>query len=137
MSYDDLDGAIGRLKKAAIDAWMADDGFYKDKLGTNCYYKWGFAPNGYELPSDSGEGCGKVDGLSWNDDISYDGIRSHVDNAVDMRRNLPTGTGAHAYKTSTSRAAVSLGASVADDGAIFTSTNTVRERHVLHHALQR
>lgn len=137
MSYDDLDGAIGRLKKAAIDAWMADDGFYKDKLGTNCYYKWGFAPNGYELPSDSGEGGGKVDGLSWNDDISYDGIRSRVDNAVDMRRNLPTGTGAHAYKTSTSRAAVSLGASVADDGAIFTSTNTVRERHVLHHALQR
>ncbi|MFG6475958.1 hypothetical protein ACFXP7_06170 [Microbacterium sp. P06] len=130
MSYDDLDDAIGKLKKAAIDAWMADDAFYKDKLGENKYYKWGFAPNGYEMPNDAGEGGGKVDGMPWDDDISFDGIRSRVDNAVEIWRDLPTGTAAGVYKTSTSSAAASLGASgtgasVADDGAILTSTNTM------------
>lgn len=130
MSYDDLDTSIGRLKKAAIDAWMADDGFYEDKLGTNYYYKWGWAPNGYEMPNSSGEGGGKVDGMPWDDDISFDGIRSRVDNAADKWRNLPTGSSAGTYKTSTSSAAASLGASgsgasVADDGAIMTSTNTM------------
>lgn len=130
MSYDDLDNSVGRLKKAAIDAWMAADGFYEDKFGTNYYYKWGWAPNGYEMPSASGEGGGKVDGMPWDDDISFDGIRSRVDNAVDKWRNLPTGAAAGTYKTSTSGAAASLGASgsgasVADDGAILTSTNTM------------
>lgn len=132
MSYDDLDNSIGMLKKAAIDAFMADDGFYEGNLGfANRYYKWGWAPNGYEMPSSSGEGGGKmVDGMPWADDISFDGIRSRVDNAVDKWRDLPTGTAAGAYKTSTSTAAASLGASgsgasVADDGAILTSTNTV------------
>jgi len=133
VSYDDLDNAIGKLKKAAIDAYMADDGFYESKLGNNLYYKWGWAPNGYEMPSSSGEGGGRMaDGLPWADDISFDGIRSRVDNAVDMWRGLPTGTAAGTYKTSTSSAAAGLGASgsgtsVADDGAILTSTNTMGE----------
>lgn len=130
MSYDDLDSSIGALKKAAIDAFMADDGFYEDKFGTNYYYKWGWAPNGYEMPNASGEGGGKVDGMPWNDDISYDGVRSRVDDVVDKWRALPTGADAGVYKTSTSSAAASLGASgsgasVADDGAILTSTNTM------------
>lgn len=130
MSYEDLDSSVGRLKKAAIDAYMAEDGFYEDLLGENKYYKWGWAPNGYEMPNAAGEGGGKVDGMPWADDISFDGIRSRVDNAVDRWRGLPTGSGADPYKTSTSTAAASLGASgsgasVADDGAIFTSANTM------------
>ncbi|GAA2528159.1 hypothetical protein GCM10009860_04880 [Microbacterium mitrae] len=131
MGYGELDSMIGQLKRAAIDAYMADDGFYPDLASGDAFYsKWGWAPNSYDRPDASGEGGGGVTSPNpWADSISFDGIRSRIDNAVDKWKGLPDGSGASSYKSATATAASTLGASgsgasVADDGEIMTASNT-------------
>ena len=60
MGYGELDSMIGQLKRAAIDAYMADDGFYPDLASGDAFYsKWGWAPNSYERARREWRGWGR------------------------------------------------------------------------------
>jgi len=43
--YAELDEIIGKMKRAAIDCWMADQGFDPVWGNEGTYAKWGWAPS--------------------------------------------------------------------------------------------
>ncbi|MEV7799102.1 hypothetical protein AB0O14_08445 [Microbacterium foliorum] len=129
-SYDELSGMIGPLKRAAIDAYMADEGFSPDLVNDGLYSYWGWLPNSYHRPDANGEGGGDI--IGFGSSISFDGIRSRVDSAVSpwLDPTLPDGSGASGPLTTTRSAASTLGASgtgggFEDDGVIERSSSTI------------
>lgn len=129
-SYAELPGIVGPLKRAAIDAYMAQEGFTPDLANDELYSFWGWLPNSYSRPDAHGEGGGSI--IGFGDSISFDGIRSRVDGAVSpwLEPALPDGSKANAPLAATRSAASTFGASgtgggFEDDGVIERSSGTI------------
>ncbi|MGO2746724.1 hypothetical protein [Microbacterium sp.] len=113
-TYEELPGIIGPLKRAAIDAYMADQSFTPDIGSPESYYSfWGWLPNSYDRPNTNGEGGGAVTGIGSSMAPSFDNIRARVDGAVSrwLEPSLPDGSKASGPLTAVRSAAATLGAS--------------------------
>lgn len=135
--YENLDYIVGRMKRAAIDCWMADQSFDPWWANRGYYAKWGFLRNMYERPDENGEGGG-VEKDSMADSIApqFDVIRADVDSVVSKWRDLPDGAASDDPRHSAGTAGAELGSSTAietlrNNGELERSNNTI-ERHVLN-----
>lgn len=130
-TYDELDTIIGKMKRAAIDCWMADQGFHPVKGNEGTYCKWGWAPYQYFRPADDGTGGGKS--VGYGDGVTceaqFDEIRAAVDSVVSKWLGLPDGTACTGPRDQAGTAAGLLGSKGADansqSGAIATSSGSV------------
>lgn len=132
--YAELDEIIGKMKRAAIDCWMADQGFDPVWGNEGTYAKWGWAPYQYFRPEADGSGGGES--VGYGDGVScvaqFDAIRSTIDGLVERWRNLPDGSACATPQSAANAAAAQLGASGTDPNAmggsdIATSNGTVAE----------
>lgn len=130
--YGNLSDTIGKMKRAAIDCWMADDSFYPNWGNGQIYAKWGWMLNFYNRPDANGNGGG--DGNGVNDSVApqFDQIRASIDGIVAKWLDLPDGTACDAPRTAVSSAAALLGnteagPSVEGGGELATSNNTIHE----------
>lgn len=132
--YAELDEIIGKMKRAAIDCWMADQGFDPVWGNEGTYAKWGWAPYQYFRPESDGSGGGGS--VGYGDGVScvaeFDGIRAAIDGVVQRWRGLPDGSACADPQSAANSAAASLGASGTDPNAIggsdiSTSNGTISE----------
>lgn len=111
MTYEELSAFKGKMYRAAIDCWMADQGFTPPGGADHTYAKWGWAPFQYHRPDANGIGGGKSvgygDGVNCED--AMNNVRAAVDSVVDPWLSLPTGTGVVSYKNSANEASGVLG----------------------------
>ncbi|MGO1851302.1 hypothetical protein [Microbacterium sp.] len=133
-TYGEIESIIGKMKRAAIDCWMADQSFYPAWGNEETYCKWHWAPYQYHRPDANGAGGGTS--VGYGDGVTcvaqFDGIRSSIDAVVSKWLDLPDGSecGDHESKAATS--AGILGASGADPtvqntGEIGTASLTIHD----------
>ncbi|MEX0159110.1 MULTISPECIES: hypothetical protein [unclassified Microbacterium] len=131
--YSELPDIIGKMKRAAIDCFMADQGFHPNWGNDQIYAKWGFMLNFYNRPNAAGEGGGDGNGVNHSVAPAFDEIRAAIDSRVSKWLDLPDGGDAcDAPASATSAAAAILGtsgagASVQNTGAIGTANDSVHE----------
>lgn len=128
--YEDLEDTIGKMKRAAIDCWMADSGFYPNWGNDMIYAKWGFMLNFYNRPDENGVGGGDGNGVKDSVEAEFEQIRSAVDAVVAPWLDLPDGTACATPQTVASTTAAQLGSSttsptVQNNGEIGTSGGTI------------
>lgn len=130
--YSELDSIIGKMKRAAIDCWMADQSFYPAWGADHTYAKWGWAPYQYHRPDENGEGGGES--VGYGDGVTcaaqFDGIRSTIDGIVEKWKGLPDGSLCDGPKGQANATAAILGSSAATPsvqgtGAISSATGTI------------
>ncbi|MEV8251537.1 hypothetical protein AB0O87_11530 [Microbacterium sp. NPDC076768] len=111
VAYEDLADFKGKVYRAAIDCWMADQGFSPPAGAEHTYAKFGWAPFQYHRPDENGNGGGKSVGYGdgVNCEAAMDSVRAAVDRVVDPWLSLPTGTGLGAYKDSANGSSAILG----------------------------
>lgn len=133
-TYEELASIIGKMKRAAIDCWMADQGFFPAWGNEQTYCKWHFAPYQYHRPEEDGSGGGTS--VGYGDGVTcvaqFDGIRATIDGLVSKWLDLPDGSGCAAPQSQANSAAALLGSSggetsVQNNGAIGTSNGSVHE----------
>ncbi len=133
-TYDDLSNIIGKMKRAAIDCWMADQSFYPTWGYEETYCKWHWAPYQYFRPDENGVGGGKS--VGYGDDVNceaqFDQIRAAIDGIVSKWLDLPDGTACADPESKAATSAAILGASGADPavqntGEIGTSCLTIHD----------
>ncbi len=129
--YGAIATTIGEMKRAAIDAYMAQQGWLIDYEYDDRYALWGFIPSWYRRPTEDGEGGGE--NIPFGGDSMVEGfsnIRSRIDSATSKFVGLPdsspvaeaiTGTGAAA----TQFGAAASGSSVIADGEVAKSIDTI------------
>lgn len=130
--YEDFSLLIGRMKRAAIDCWMADNEFYPTPANPTIYAKWGWMLNFYNRPGDDGSGGGDGNGVTASVETYFDEIRAAIDNTVARWQGLPDGAACDIPRQQARSAAAILGASGGGDptgngGEIGTANNTVHE----------
>lgn len=132
--YDNLATIVGQMKRAAIDCWMADQGFYPTWGYEETYCKWHFAPYQYFRPAEDGSGGGES--VGYGDQVTcaagFDNIRAAIDAIVSKWIGLPDGSHCETPQHNANATAAMLGTggaspSVQDGGEIGTSNNTVQE----------
>lgn len=133
-TYDELDSIIGKMKRAAIDCWMADQSFYPAWGNEETYCKWHWAPYQYFRPDENGSGGGKS--VGYGDGVTceaqFDDIRAAVDGVVSKWLDLPDGTKCADPQSKAATSAGILGASGADPtvqntGEIGTASLTIHD----------
>lgn len=130
--YGDLPSTIGKMKRAAIDCWMADNAFYPNWGNEMIYAKWGWMLNFYNRPDENGNGGGDGNGVNHSVEAQFEQIRSAVDATLAPWSDLPDGAANDAPRGMASAAAAKLGtsgasATVQNSGEIGTSNNTIHE----------
>lgn len=130
--YGELPDIIGKMKRAAIDCFMADQGFHPNWGNDQIYAKWGFMLNFYNRPNAAGEGGGDGNGVNHSVAPAFEEIRAAIDARVSKWLDLPDGDDCGAPTSATSATAAILGtsgagASVQNTGAIGTANDTVHE----------
>lgn len=130
--YAGLDDLIGRMKRAAIDCWMADQGFTPNWGNDMIYSKWGWMLNFYNRPDANGVGGGDGNGVKHSVEAQFDQIRQAVDSVVSRWLDLPDGSNCEAPESRVSSAASRLGsdasaATVQATGDIATSNDIIKE----------
>lgn len=115
-TYANLDAAVGKMHRAAIDCYMADDGFYPNWGNDMLYSKWGFMLNFYNRPDENGQGGGTGNGVTHSVADVFESIRGQINDTVAPWRTLPEGTGASQPAQGTNAAASKLGAKSAEAG---------------------
>lgn len=140
MSDDDnLPTIIGEMKRAAIDAFMADQGWKPHFLDNNVYSLWGvIGASAYHRPGTDGSGGGDaaLDGFSeWGESLapSFNGIRGTIDGHMEPWLDLPDGSRCSDPKTAAGNAGAIFGASatnasIQDSGDIFRSSPIVSDQ---------
>lgn len=130
--YNDLGTIIGQMKRAAIDCWMSDQGFYPAWGNEETYCKWHWAPYQYFRPGTDGSGGGEGVGYDVSCSADFDQIRAAIDGLVAKWLDLPDGSGCETPGTNARSAASILGSngagsSVQNSGGIGTSNATVND----------
>lgn len=130
--YGNLSGTIGGMKRAAIDCWMADQGFIPHYGNDKLYAKWGWMLNFYNRPDANGNGGGDGNGVNHSVAAQFEEIRGAVDSSVSRWLDLPDGAACDTPRKDAGTTAAILGisgasASVQNSGEIATSNNTVHE----------
>jgi len=115
-TYDNLDDAIGKMHRAAIDCHMADQQFYPNWGNDMIYAKWGFMLNFYNRPDANGKGGGTGNGVNHSVADVFDAIRADIDGIIEPWKTLPDGSSAATPATTTNAAASKLGAKSAEAG---------------------
>lgn len=132
--YSELSSIIGKMKRAAIDCWMADQEFYPVSGNEGTYCKWGWAPYQYFRPDENGNGGGKSvgygDGVTC--EAAFDDIRAAVDSVVADWKSLPDGSKCSGPQRQVTTAGAQLGtdaigSSVQNGGQIATSNDTINQ----------
>lgn len=133
-TYDELESIIGKMKRAAIDCWMADQDFFPTWGNESSYNKHGWLPYQYFRPDENGEGGGQS--VGYGDGVTceaqFDDIRAAVDSVVSKWLDLPDGKACNDPESKAATSAGILGASGADPavqntGAIGTSCLTIHD----------
>ncbi|WP_152649914.1 hypothetical protein [Demequina globuliformis] len=82
------------MKRAAIDCWMADQGFYPAWGNDGSYCKWHWAPYQYFRPAV--DGSGGRESAGYGDVITcaaeFDRIRARIDGIASTWLDLPDGS---------------------------------------------
>jgi hypothetical protein len=131
--YGEMSDIVGKMKRAAIDCFMADQGFHPNWGNDQIYAKWGFMLNFYNRPNPQGEGGGDGNGVNHSVAPAFDEIRAAIDARVSPWLDLPDGGDAcDTLASATSSAAAILGtsgagASVQNTGALATANETVQQ----------
>lgn len=130
--YDNLSDTIGKMKRAAIDCWMADDGFYPNWGNDQIYAKWSWMLNFYNRPDANGNGGGDGNGVNHSVADSFDQIRAAIDSTVSKWLDLPDGTKCDTPRADAKTTAAMLGdsdagPSVEGSGDLATSNGTIHE----------
>ncbi|RLP82026.1 hypothetical protein D9V34_09385 [Mycetocola lacteus] len=128
----DLSELKGKMKRAAIDCWMADTGFYPHIGNSKIYAKWGWMLNFYNRPDENGRGGGDGNGVTASVEAEFDAIRRAIDALVDRWLDLPDGSECDDPLQRAKTTANTLGASGGpgsgeSTGDISTANNTVHE----------
>ena len=128
--YDNLSTLVGRLKRAAIDAYMRSQGFrvsdryYSQQIGMNPDY--GDLNAHIVRPDEAGNGGGEgVNGPFMHAPFTYvdefEGIRNFIDGKLEMWYGLPSPSGFDTYISAYKEA---IGKICSDDsGAVDTDGN--------------
>lgn len=121
--YANLSEFKGKMYRAAIDCWMADQDFTPSWGNDRSYNKWGWAPYQYHRPDENGAGGGTSVGYGdgVNCEAAFDQIRSAIDSIVSPWLSLPDGSGLDTYKTSAIGAGTILGNSRANGPELESS----------------
>lgn len=130
ITMSDLEALRGKMHRAAIDCYMADDGFLPNWIDGSYYSKWGFVPYHYRRPSEDGVGGGEQDKGTSAGSIApvFDQIRSSIDAVIDpWRGELPTGEMCSAPKSAADGVMTALGTSSSDNPLILTSNTLVKD----------
>lgn len=130
--YEDLSDTIGKMKRAAIDCWMADQSFFPNWGNDQIYAKWGWMLNFYNRPDENGNGGGDGNGVNHSVAPQFDEIRAAIDASVSDWLDLPDGDACTPPRDAANATAAILGtsaagASVQNSGEIATSNTTVHE----------
>src|SRR5690554_30524 len=131
--YENLDDTIGRMKRAAIDCWMADQSFDPWWIDGDYYAKWGFVRYMYARPNANGQGGGvEKDGMSDSIAPQFDAIRATIDGVVDKWRDLPNGANSDDSRVRVGGAGAELGsttsvATLRNNGELVRSNQTIEE----------
>ncbi|WP_062078042.1 hypothetical protein [Demequina globuliformis] len=123
------------MKKAAIDCYMAEDGFNPHWNDNQKYAKWGWAYHHYARPDANGEGGGSpltaTTTLEAQGSVAprFDEIRSTIDTILTGWDTLPSGALCRAPQSSANAATALLGgaasvATVNDSDEIVRATET-------------
>lgn len=109
--YEDLSVIVGKMKRAAIDCWMADQDFYPVKGNEGTYCKWGWAPYQYWRPAEDGTGGGGSVGYGEGVtcEAQFDEIRAVIDGIVNKWFGLPDGSLCAGPEAQYNGAAMALG----------------------------
>lgn len=115
-SYSDLSTIIGEIRRAAIDAFMADQGWHPHFADENFYALWGFAgANSYTRPSTSGWGGGVPSGdasrAHGSIEGTFDSIRTNIELLTGKWLTLPDGSAASGWVDCTTDASAVFGVS--------------------------
>jgi len=130
--YDQLSDTIGKMKRAAIDCWMADQSFHPTPANDMIYAKWGWMLNFYNRPDANGNGGGDGNGVKDSVAAEFEEIRVAIDGVVGRWLALPDGAECETPQTAVSSTGSILGSSVAGATApggadIGTPNGTVHE----------
>ncbi|MFE1646762.1 hypothetical protein ACFM35_14370 [Microbacterium sp. P01] len=130
--YADLSGIVGQMKRAAIDCWMADQGFYPNWGNDQLYAKWGWMLNFYDRPAEDGSGGGDGNGVEDSVAEEFAEIRAVIDSRVSSWLDLPDGSLCGAPRGAANATTALLGGSatsptVQGGGEIATANDTVHE----------
>lgn len=130
--YADLSNIVGKMKRAAIDCWMADQSFYPNWGNDQIYAKWGWMLNFYNRPDENGNGGGDGNGVNHSVAAEFDAIRGAIDASVAPWLDLPDGSACSAPQSAAGATAAALGTSgagmtVQNSHEIATSNHTIHE----------
>ena len=127
--YEELDSIIGKMKRAAIDCWMADQSFSPHWGNDMIYAKWGFMLNYYNRPEADGSGGGTGNGVKDSVAEEFEQIRASIDALVSPWTDLPDGSECSTPQSMVSSTSGLLGSSSSGENtdAIATSSGTVEQ----------
>lgn len=129
--YGEISTIIGEMKRAAIDSFMANQGWFVDYEYSDRYALWGFIPSWYRRPEENGEGGGERIAVGSDSLVEgFNNIRSRIDGATSKWVGLPTGAGASdgqesANSVATEFGAAASGGSAIADGEVEKSIDTI------------
>ncbi len=130
-NYSKIEPYIGHMKRAAIDAFMGQQGWIPDYEYDDRYALWGVIPSWYRRPTEDGVGGGERIAVG-NDSMAptFDNIRARISAATDKWVGLPSGAGASSVRTSVGSVAVQFGAAASGgaaiaDGEVAKSIDTI------------
>ncbi len=112
--HHELDTAIGKMKRAAIDSYMADAGYYPASPDDDWYHKWGWSwLSGFDRvtrPTSSGFGGGYS--FQWGNPFlrEFETIRGTIDGMMRTWRYLPDGSASEGIRAEVGSALAKLGA---------------------------
>lgn len=129
--YSELGTIIGHMKRAAVDAFMGEQGWIPDYEYPDRYALWGFIPSWYRRPTEDGEGGGERIAVG-SDSMapSFDSIRARIDAATSKWAGLPSGSGGSNTRDGMAAVAAQFGAAASNgtaiaDGEVFKSIDTI------------
>ena len=127
IGYDELASFKGKMYRAAIDCWMADQSFTPPWGAEHTYAKWGFAPFQYHRPDENGVGGGASVGYGdgVNCEAQFDQIRAAIDAIVDPWLSLPDSAGSAPHAASAEDASAFTGNSGANSPGLEGPRNQV------------
>lgn len=117
--YGAISTTIGEMKRAAIDAQMAQQGWLVDYEYDDRYALWGFIPSWYRRPTPDGEGGGERVGPGWDSLADgFSNIRARIDASTGKFLELPDSSSAGDAVTGTESVAAQFGAGASGSAAI-------------------
>lgn len=117
--YGNISTIIADMKRAAIDSFMANQGWFVDYEYSDRYALWGFIPSWYRRPGEDGEGGGERIAVGSDSMVeSFHNIRSRIDGATSKWVGLPTGSGAGDGQEAANAVATEFGAAASGGSAI-------------------